>query len=296
MLVVLVPVVVAPLGEAVMVHVPVEGSPLISTLPVGVAQSGSVTVPTIGAVGTDGAGLMVASKEATDAQPLLSATEKVYVFGFKPLTVPVVPLPVIVEPPGDAVMIHVPVFGSPLNCTLPVLTVQVGCVIVPITGAVGVPGAALIVALVVDAAEVHPEALVTVKVYVPGESPLKAAVVMLPVIVLPFDAVTVHVPDDGSPLSATEPVGVEQVGCVMVPSTGAVGVVGAASITAFNDAVDVQVPLFTVKVYVPGVKLDRTVVVPLPLALPLGVPVIVHVPVDGSPVNCILPVPTVQVG
>jgi hypothetical protein len=158
-------------------------------------------------------------------------------------------------------------------------------VIVPITGAVGVPGAALIVALVVDAAEVHPEALVTVKVYVPGESPLNDPVVPLPVIVLPDDEVTVHVPLDGSPLSATKPVGAEQVGCVMVPSTGAVGVVGAASITAFNDAVDVQVPLFTVKVYVPGVKLDITVVVPLPLALPLGVPVIVHVPVDGRSVN-----------
>lgn len=206
-------------------------------------------------------------------------------FGFNPLKVPVVPLPVIVEPPGDAVMVQVPVPGSPLNCTLPVPTVHVGCVIVPITGAVGVPGATLMVALVVDATEVHPEELVTVKVYVPGESPLKVAVVMLPVIVLPFDAVTVQVPVLGNPLSATEPVGVEQVGCVMAPRTGAVGVVGAASITAFNDAVDVQVPLFTVKVYVPGVKLDRTVVVPLPLALPLGVPVMVHVPVDGSPVN-----------
>lgn len=77
MVVLLVPVVVAPPGEAVIVHVPVEGSPLIATLPVGVAQSGSETAPKIGAVGTDGAALMIASKEATEAQPLLSATENV---------------------------------------------------------------------------------------------------------------------------------------------------------------------------------------------------------------------------
>ena len=35
--------------------------------------------------------------------------------------------------------------------------------------------------------------------------------------------VNVHVPDDGNPLSATEPVVTAQVGCVIVPTVGTVG-------------------------------------------------------------------------
>lgn len=42
----------------------------------------------------------------------------------------------------------------------------------------------------------------------------------------PGVAVTVQVPDEGNPLNATEPVGVEQEGCVIVPTIGAVGVLG----------------------------------------------------------------------
>lgn len=38
--------------------------------------------------------------------------------------------------------------------------------------------------------------------------------------------VIVHVPEAGRPLSATEPVGVVQSGCVTDPTIGAVGVVG----------------------------------------------------------------------
>ena len=51
--------------------------------------------------------------------------------------------------------------GKPVSTTLPVATAQVGCVIVPIPGAAGVAGWALITILP-DAAEVHPAALVTV--------------------------------------------------------------------------------------------------------------------------------------
>jgi hypothetical protein len=58
----------------------------------------------------------------------------------------VVPEPVVVIPPGVVVMVHVPVAGSPLKAMLPVDTEQVGCVTVPITGAVGAPGTAFIVA------------------------------------------------------------------------------------------------------------------------------------------------------
>ena len=102
-----------------------------------------------------------------------------------------------------------------------------------------------------DATEVHEDASVTVNVYVvPAVNPLKFAVVLEPVIVAPpGEAVTVHVPDEGSPLKATDPVGTLQVGCVIVPMTGAVGVVGCALITAFVEATEVHPAAFvTVKV------------------------------------------------
>jgi len=51
--------------------------------------------------------------------------------------------------------------GKPFNTTLPVANAQVGCVIVPTTGAVGVEGCALMTTLP-DAGEAHPAALVTV--------------------------------------------------------------------------------------------------------------------------------------
>ena len=51
--------------------------------------------------------------------------------------------------------------GKPLNSTLPVATAQVGCIIVPAVGAVGVAGCALIT-IFADATEVHPAELVTV--------------------------------------------------------------------------------------------------------------------------------------
>ena len=81
----------------------------------------------------------------------------------KPLNVPVVPIPVMVVDPTDSVTVHMPDAGSPLKATLPVAVVQVGWVMVPITGADGVAGCALMVALS-DEAEVQPAALVTVKV------------------------------------------------------------------------------------------------------------------------------------
>jgi len=74
-----------------------------------------------------------------------------------------VPVPVVVVPPGVLVNVHVPVEGKPFRTTLPVATVQVGWVIVPTIGAAGVAGCALMTTLP-DAVEVHPEALVTVKV------------------------------------------------------------------------------------------------------------------------------------
>ena len=46
----------------------------------------------------------------------------------------------VVAPPGDPVIVHVPVAGNPFNTTLPVAKAQLGWVIVPTVGAVGVAG------------------------------------------------------------------------------------------------------------------------------------------------------------
>ena len=81
----------------------------------------------------------------------------------KPLNVPVAPVPVMVVDPTDSVTVQVPDAGSPLKATLPVAVVQVGWVMALTTGADGVAGCVLIVALS-DEAEVQPAALVTVKV------------------------------------------------------------------------------------------------------------------------------------
>ena len=73
----------------------------------------------------------------------------------------VVPVPVVVTPPGLRVKVQVPVAGNPDRSTLPVASKQVGWVIFPIVGAVGVTGWVLITTLA-DATEVQPTALVTV--------------------------------------------------------------------------------------------------------------------------------------
>ena len=68
-----------------------------------------------------------------------------------------VPEPVIL--PG--LIVQLPDDGKPFNTTLPVGTEQLGWVMVLTAGAVGVVGWALMTILAV-AAEVHPDALVTV--------------------------------------------------------------------------------------------------------------------------------------
>jgi hypothetical protein len=72
-----------------------------------------------------------------------------------------VPVPVIVVAPGFLVKVQVPVAGKLFNITLPVEIAQVGCEIVPIEGAEGKSGAALIT-MSKEEDEVQPAALVTV--------------------------------------------------------------------------------------------------------------------------------------
>jgi hypothetical protein len=71
-----------------------------------------------------------------------------------------------------------------------------------------------------DAGEIQPKEFVTVKLYVPGERPVIVVVVPLPVIPPGF---IVHVPDEGNPFNTTLPVGIGQVGWVIAPTVGAVG-------------------------------------------------------------------------
>lgn len=70
--------------------------------------------------------------------------------------------------------------------------------------------------------------------------PVKVAVVVLPLSVAPPGlAVTVQLLA-GRLLKSTLPVDDKQLGCVIVPTTGAAGVTGCGSITALPDGDDTQ--------------------------------------------------------
>jgi hypothetical protein len=60
--------------------------------------------------------------------------------------------------------------------------------------------------------------------------------VPVPVVVTdPGALVNVQVPLDGNPFNTTQPVAVAHVGCVMVPTMGAVGALGAALMTILEE-------------------------------------------------------------
>jgi hypothetical protein len=74
-IVVLVPV--PAIAPGLMIHVPVAGRPLNTTLPVvNTHEEGWVIVPIIGAVGDTGAGLMTTVADSTDIQPASLVTLK----------------------------------------------------------------------------------------------------------------------------------------------------------------------------------------------------------------------------
>ena len=90
--------------------------------------------------------------------------------------------------------------------------------------AAGAVGCAFIVKLV-EGNDMHPDALVTVKLLVdPAASP--DTVVVTPDPVIP-PGLIIQVPAAGNPFKTTLPVAVTQVGCVMVPIDGAEGIVPA---------------------------------------------------------------------
>ena len=93
--------------------------------------------------------------------------------------------------------------------------------IVPTVGAVGDAGTELTTTLA-DAGEVHPAAVITVKLYVPVARPEIVVLVPVPEIdpglIVQFPA--------GNPLNITLPVGRAHVGWVIVPTVGAAGVAG----------------------------------------------------------------------
>jgi hypothetical protein len=146
------------------------------------------------------------------------------------------PVPVIVVPPGVLVNVQIPVAGKPFKIALPVATVHVGCVIIPTVGAVGVVGCVLIITFP-DAAEIHPDALVTVYENTPAVSP--DMVLLDPVPVMPPGFI-VHMPDAGRPFNTTLPVATVHVGCTVDPTVGVVGDGDWVLITTFDDATEVH--------------------------------------------------------
>jgi len=84
---------------------------------------------------------------------------------------------------------------------------------------------------------------------------------------------------------------------VIVPTPGAKGTSGCASISTGDVDPDVQPSAFvTVNVYDPAVRPVTVYDVPEPVVVPPGVRVIVHIPVPGRPFRTTLPVADVQLG
>lgn len=186
--------------------------------------------PTVGAAGVTGCTLITTLAEAGEVHPEALVTVKLWVPAVRPEIAVLVPEPEIL--PG--LIIQLPV-GNPFSTTLPVETVHVGWVMVPTPGAVGVTGWAFITTLA-EAGDVHPDALVTVKVCVPAVRPEMIVLIPEPEI-LPGLIIQLPV---GNPFNTTLPVDTVQAGWVIAPTFGAAGVTGCAFITALAEADEVH--------------------------------------------------------
>jgi hypothetical protein len=121
-------------GIRVSIQVPEDGSPVRTTLPEGIEQSGCVIVPITGAGGMGGGGLIITDDDSAEVQPAEFVTVNVY----EPVGIPEntkeLPESFIAVPPGSLVIVQEP-DGNPFSTTLPVETLQAGCVIRPGEGA-----------------------------------------------------------------------------------------------------------------------------------------------------------------
>jgi hypothetical protein len=72
------------------------------------------------------------------------------------------PVPVVVTPSGLRVKVQVPVLGKLFKTTLPVATLQVGCVSVPTEGVLGLPVLALMIIFAVGEDAEQPVLFVTI--------------------------------------------------------------------------------------------------------------------------------------
>jgi hypothetical protein len=87
----------------------------------------------------------------------------------------------------------------------------------------------------------------------------------------------------------------EQKDCDALP-VGADGVAGCAFTVALFEALDIQSPTLTVKVYDPATNPVKLAVVPVPVIVEPPVAVTVHVPLAGNPLKATVPVDVAQVG
>ena len=82
--------------------------------------------------------MIIAFIDEVEVQPSALVTINEYVAGERPVTVVLVPVPLVVIEPGKRVNVHVPDAGKSFSTTLPVGSVQVGCITLPIVGADGI--------------------------------------------------------------------------------------------------------------------------------------------------------------
>ena len=116
----------------------------------------------VNAAGAVGEAMIVTPADGEDWHPAAFVTRNVYVLDARPEIVKLEPEPLIVAPPGARVTVQLPA-GRPFRTTEPVGFSHVGCVTVPIDGAVGT--VTLLIVTSADCTEVQPPAFVTVKWY-----------------------------------------------------------------------------------------------------------------------------------